>query len=103
MPAHPCKFCRSAELAGESAAWCAFLRPVRTRSPVRSVEQVDLPQVLRARVNERLQCAHAGFSNALLERSNFLELRAKRRIGLGLEPRFAHQQNPLCFDSKLGA
>src|SRR5688572_30119391 len=82
-----------------SSPWACTLW---SRSSLRCSEQVDLPQVLGARVDEWFQCAHAGSADAPLEIANLLELRRQRRIRLGLESGLAHEQHPLSPYPELG-
>src|SRR5688500_15687594 len=83
-----------------SSRWACTRPP---QSSLRASEQVELPQVLRARVDERFQRAHAGSADAPLEITNLLELRWKRWIRVGFEPGLSHEQHPLGSYSKLGA
>src|SRR5687767_154323 len=76
---------------------------MRTRSSLLTVEEGELPKVLRARVHERLQRAHARSSYGLLEITHFVELRLKSRIRVRFEACLTHQQHSLGADTELGA
>src|SRR3954454_23653442 len=78
---------------GSSRSSCWASSSWGCRGCMRAIAQhLDLPQLPSRRRNEGGHGAPAGWTDALFEVAQFLELGGKRRVGRDIETDFAHQE-----------